>query len=71
MATVQELETQLAALRKARYSGVRSLTHNGTTTEYKSDQEMAAAERALLAELGDLNGTRSNGVSVASFSADG
>lgn len=68
--TIEQLEALLAALRKARYSGVRSLTHAGTTTEYKSDAEMAAAEAALVAEIAALNGTRTGGVSVASFAAD-
>jgi hypothetical protein len=68
--TLIDMQALLAALRRARYSGVRSLTHAGTTTEYKSDAEMAAAEAALVQQIAVLNDTLSGGVSVASFAAD-
>lgn len=68
--TLEQKQAMLAALRKARYSGVRILSHAGTTTEYKSDAEMAAAEAALVADIQALSGTRSSGVSVSSFDAD-
>lgn len=70
MATLVELQARLEALRIARASGVRSLTHHGTTTEYKSDQEMAAAIADLVDQISGESGTPRSGVSVASFSAD-
>lgn len=68
--TLEEKKALLKELRKRRASGVRSLTHAGTTTEFKSDQEMAAAEAALVAQIAAADGGRDNGVSVASFAAD-
>lgn len=61
MATLSELQTRLAALQAARASGVKSTTHGDTTTVWKSDQEMAAAEAALeaqIATLGERNRVR-------------
>lgn len=68
--TIQQKQAMLAALRTARYSGVRVLTHAGTTTEYKSDAEMRQAEADLVAEIQGAGDGRPNSVSVASFSAD-
>lgn len=68
--TVIELQAMLAALRKARYSGVLILEHAGTKTQYKSDAEMAAAEAALTAQIAAEGDGRSSGVSVASFTSD-
>jgi hypothetical protein len=70
MATILEMQAMLAALQKARYSGVRSLTHAGTTTEYKSDQEMAKAESDLIAQIAAAGDGRSSGVSLAAFDGD-
>jgi hypothetical protein len=70
MATTSDLQVMLDKLRVARYSGVRSLTHAGTTTEYKSDQEMAAAEAALVQQIAAATDGRSGGVSLAVFDAD-
>lgn len=55
--SVSDLETQLNKLRRARSSGLRAVTHGDTKTEYKSDQEMAAAEAALLARINVLGDT--------------
>lgn len=55
MATLSELQTRLEALRKARASGVKSTTHQDTTTVWKSDAEMAAAEAALEAQIATLS----------------
>jgi hypothetical protein len=46
--TQAELEAMLKLLRAARYSGVLTVTHKDTTTTYKSDEEMRAAENDLL-----------------------
>ena len=55
MATLSELQTRLDALRKARASGIKSVTHGDTTTVYKSDQEMAAAEASLEGQINTLS----------------
>ncbi|MEM6383449.1 MAG: hypothetical protein AAF739_12300 [Pseudomonadota bacterium] len=41
--TVQQLETQLSALRAARAGGVKSVSYGDRTIEYRSDRELAAA----------------------------
>jgi hypothetical protein len=47
-----ELIQMRDALKEARFSGVRSVRdQNGELIEYKSDSEMAAALKALEAEL--------------------
>jgi len=56
MATLQELQARLEALRAKRARAERSVSYDGTTVEYKSDAEMAAAivdlERQISAETG-------------------
>ncbi len=42
-AAAPDLAAELAALKKARRSGVRSITIEGFSTQYASDAEMAAA----------------------------
>ena len=60
-ATLEQLAAWRAELIESRAAGVRRLTHqNGQTVEYKSDSEMAAAIRALDAEIAKLSGPRSN-----------
>lgn len=44
-------QADLDAVRKARASGVRSVRQGDQEVTYKSDQEMAAAEKAILDEL--------------------
>lgn len=56
MTTETELTTWIAALKKSRASGVRSVQHGDTRTEYKTDAEMAAALAALEAELAGVQG---------------
>lgn len=58
MATLSELQTWLDALRKARASGLRSVQHGDTRTEFKSDVEMAAAIRDLEGQIASASGTR-------------
>lgn len=58
MATLSELTTWLEALRKARATGVRSVTHGDTTTEYRSDKEMARAISDLERQIAALDPTR-------------
>lgn len=65
-----ELQAQLQALQIARRSGVRSLVHAGVTTEYKSDAEMAAAERSIANELNALATSPTIRVSVAAYDPD-
>jgi hypothetical protein len=43
MPTISELQTRLDKLRSARASGVRSLEHGDTKSEFKADAEMASA----------------------------
>jgi hypothetical protein len=60
MATLSELTDRLEALRKARASGVRSIQHGDTKTEFRSDAEIAAAiadvERQIAAAQGRSRG---------------
>lgn len=44
-------QADLDAVRKARASGIRSVKQSDQEVVYKSDQEMAAAEKAILDEL--------------------
>ena len=46
-----DLAAELAALKKARRSGVRSVTIEGFTTQYASDAELAAAIAATEREI--------------------
>ncbi len=71
MATsIDDLQSRLDALRKARASGVHSVKHGDTETVYKSDAEMAAAEAALLSLIAAFSGSSSGRPmsSLASFS---
>ena len=52
MATLADLTRFREDLKAARYSGVRRVKdQNGEEVEYRSDSEMAAALRALEAEI--------------------
>lgn len=57
MTELTDLQAQLVRLRKARSSGLRSVQHGDTRTEYKSDAEMAAAIAALEQQISGLEGT--------------
>lgn len=51
MATQAEIETRIAALEKARASGIARVIYDGRTVEYRSVSEI---ERALSAERAAL-----------------
>lgn len=72
MATLAQLQDRLDRLRRARASGVKSLEDaRGSRTEYKSDQEMAAAEQSLLDQIAALDPSAgAAAISYASHSAD-
>lgn len=60
--TQAEAEVLLDKLRKARASGVRSVQHGDTSTEYKSDTEMAAAIADLERIVAGFGSTPRRGV---------
>lgn len=66
MATLQQ---QLAALRSARYSGLRTVRYGDREVSYKSDSEMAAAERDLVRAIATADGGRETR-SYATFDRD-
>ncbi len=68
--TLDDLQSLLDALRKARATGVHSVKHGDTETVYKSDAEMAAAEAALLSLIASFSGSSTSRPmsSLASFS---
>jgi hypothetical protein len=53
---LEALDAQLTSLRKARASGVSRTVVDGTEVAFKSDQEMAAAENALVNRIAALSG---------------
>ena len=57
MSELSVLQDRLAKLRKARASGVLEIRHGETSTRYKSDSEMAAAEAALVGQINAVAGT--------------
>lgn len=56
MATEDELEAQLTALKKARASGRKRVTYGEFTTEYRDVGEINAAIAAVEKELGEVQG---------------
>lgn len=56
MATEAEIRAQIAALRKARASGLSSIRHRDRELRYKSDADMASAIRDLEDQLADQTG---------------
>lgn len=58
MATIEEITVQLDALRAQRASGVARVSYDGKTVEYRGDNEIVAAIRALESERKQLTGER-------------
>ncbi len=58
MATTDEIQTQLDALKAQRASGVARVSYDGKSIEYRGDAEIAEAIRALEAELKSLAGDK-------------
>ncbi|TPI16578.1 hypothetical protein [Mesorhizobium sp. B4-1-1] len=58
MATLQELQTRLDALRKVRGTGVRTVRHGETSTEFRPDPELAAAISDLERQIAALTRPR-------------
>lgn len=58
MATLADLEAQLATLRKHRANGIRSVEYAGHRVEYKTDSEMAAAIADVERQIAALQGGR-------------
>ncbi len=56
MATAEELTARIAALETAHASGVRTVSHNGSTVTYASLDELS---RAIDRLKGDLAGAQS------------
>ena len=54
---LEDLEAALAQLRKARRSGAARVTVDGVEVTYKSDDELAAVEAALVHQIAVLTGT--------------
>ena len=55
--TVTELQSRLAAIRKAVHSGVLTVTHGDTTTQYRSLDAMLKIIASLEGEIAGLEGT--------------
>ncbi len=55
--TQAQLESRLAAIRKAYHSGVLTVTHGDTTTTYRSLEAMERIMARLEGEIGGLAGT--------------
>jgi hypothetical protein len=55
--TAQQIQSRITAIRKARDSGVYSVTHSGTTTTFRSLADMNAIIAELEAQLATVNGT--------------
>lgn len=58
MATSEEIQAQLDALKTQRASGVARVSYDGKSIEYRGDAEIAEAIRALEAELKSLAGDK-------------
>ena len=58
MATIEEITVQLDALRAQRASGVARVSYDGKTVEYRGNNEIVAAIRALESERKQLSGER-------------
>ncbi len=58
MATVTELQQQLADLKEARRSGVKRVIFNERDVTYKSDADMAKAQKDLENEIAAMSGRR-------------
>ncbi len=57
--SLEDLQSRLDALRKARWSGVLMVEHMGIKTTYKSDADMANAESDLLGKIAGMSGSGS------------
>ncbi|TIL34303.1 hypothetical protein [Mesorhizobium sp.] len=68
MTTLSDLLGYRTALKKAFYSGVRSVTHNGTSTVFQSSADMKAALDRLEAEIAGLQSTPRPIAGLAKFS---
>ncbi len=57
MATLAELQAWRAALERARFAGLRSVTSGNKSTEYRSDAEMAAELAELDRQIARASGS--------------
>jgi hypothetical protein len=67
--TLDEKKGLLAELKKARYSGAKSVKYLDRQVEYKSDAEMVSAINALTAEINAASGKRRSNVRLTQFSS--
>ncbi len=58
MVTLEEIQTQLDALKSQRASGVARVSYDGKSIEYRGHPEIAEAIRSLEAELKSLSGDK-------------
>lgn len=58
MATLEELNLQLAALKKARASGVLIVRHGDTQVTYRSIDDIQKAIDAIIEEINALKGIK-------------
>lgn len=56
MTSVSDLQTRLAALKRARDTGVLSVRHGEDSTTYRSVEEMERIIASLEIEIAELNG---------------
>ncbi|MBC6714783.1 hypothetical protein H9Q09_01105 [Aurantimonas sp. DM33-3] len=68
MATIAELQKQLDSLKEARRSGVKRVIFNERDVTYKSDDDMARAQKDLEREIRKMgNGRRRRTATLATF----
>lgn len=67
--SLEEKKGLLTELRKARYSGAKSVKYLDRQVEYKSDAEMVSAINALAAEISSASGKRRPNVRLSQFSS--
>lgn len=68
MTTLSELQGYRTSLKKAYYSGVRSVTHNGKSTVFQTSADMKAALDRLEGEIAGLQSTPRPIAGLARFS---
>lgn len=68
MTTLSDLLAYKAALQKAYYSGVKSVTHNGNTTVFQDMEKMKKAIDDLNTEIAAADGRKRPVAGLAKFS---
>ncbi|MDX8513541.1 phage head-tail joining protein [Mesorhizobium captivum] len=68
MTTLSDLQAWLHKLKQAYYTGVKSVSHGGTTTTFQDMDKMRQAIADAEAEIGGLTGSRRPAAGYASFS---